>query len=254
MVSIEVHGGPTPHDVLRDALDWGRVVVATLARGVVATRLGLALWAAAPAVIGGQPTTVMTGSMEPRLTPGDVVVSRPVSAGDVRMGKVLLVDDPDQPGHLRMHRYVEDGPRGTIVTKGDANPRQDSTPVEPSAVHGVAFLRVPFVGAPIVWLRAGEWGKVGMLALGLVAVLALCTIDGSLRRLVGPAGRSSDENASRDGGGGPDGGAGTVRVGGAVDVGDSVAVGAGDGQEARVDPAPPGPPPPCIKKKKPSRR
>ncbi|MFJ2979408.1 S24/S26 family peptidase [Curtobacterium sp. NPDC087082] len=225
MVSIEVHGGPTPHDALRDAVDWGRVVVATLARGVVATLLGLALWAAAPAVIGWQPTTVMTGSMEPRLTPGDVVVSRPVSAGDVRMGKVLLVDDPDQPGHLRMHRYVEDGPRGTIVTKGDANPRQDSTPVEPSAVHGVAFLRVPFVGAPIVWLRAGEWGKVGMLALGLVAVLALCTIDGSLRRLVGPAGRSSDDDASRDGGGGPDG------------VGDS-GVGAGDGQEARVDPAP----------------
>ncbi|MCT9622305.1 S24/S26 family peptidase [Curtobacterium sp. C2H10] len=225
MVSIEVHGGPTPHDVLRDAVDWGRVVVATLARGVVATLLGLALWAAAPAVIGWQPTTVMTGSMEPRLTPGDVVVSRPVSAGDVRMGKVLLVDDPDQPGHLRMHRYVEDGPRGTIVTKGDANPRQDSTPVEPSAVHGVAFLRVPFVGAPIVWLRAGEWGKVGMLALGLVAVLALCTIDGSLRRLVGPAGRSSEDDASRDAGGGPDG------------VGDS-GVRAGDGQEARVDPAP----------------
>lgn len=248
MVSIEVHGGPTPHDVLRDAVDWGRVVVATLARGIVATLLGLALWAAAPAVIGWQPTTVMTGSMEPRLTPGDVVVSRPVSAGDVRMGKVLLVDDPDQPGHLRMHRYVEDGPRGTIVTKGDANPRQDSTPVEPSAVHGVAFLRVPFVGAPIVWLRAGEWGKVGMLALGLVAVLALCTIDGSLRRLVGPAGRSSDDDAARDAGGGPDGvgggGGAGVRVrgggGGGIGggIGDSVGVGAGDSQEARVDPAP----------------
>ncbi|MFJ3320071.1 MULTISPECIES: S24/S26 family peptidase [unclassified Curtobacterium] len=242
MVSIEVHGGPTPHDVLRDAVDWGRIVVATIARGVVATLLGLALWAAAPAVIGWQPTTVMTGSMEPRLTPGDVVVSRPVSAGDVRMGKVLLVDDPDQPGHLRMHRYVEDGPRGTIVTKGDANPRQDSTPVEPSAVHGVAFLRVPFVGAPIVWLRAGEWGKVGMLALGLVAVLALCTVDGSLRRLVGPAGRSSDDDAARDGGGGPDGGAGGVRVrdGGGIGVGVGVgdSAGAGDGQEAGVDSVP----------------
>ncbi|MDP4334684.1 S24/S26 family peptidase [Curtobacterium sp. A7_M15] len=218
MVSIEVHGGHTPHDVLRDAVDWGRVVVATLARGVVATLLGLALWAAAPAVIGWQPTTVMTGSMEPRLTPGDVVVSRPVSAGDVRVGKVLLVDDPDQPGHLRMHRYVEDGPRGTLVTKGDANPQQDSTPVEPSAVHGIAFLRVPFVGAPIVWLRGGEWGKIGMLALGLVAVLALCTVDGSLRRLVEPAGSSSDDDPSPDAGDGPDG--------------------VGDGREARVDPAP----------------
>ncbi|MEG8033804.1 S24/S26 family peptidase [Sphingomonas sp. LR61] len=159
MSSIAVHGGPTPHAVLRDVVDWGRVVVGTVARGVVATLLGLALWAAAPALIGWQPTTVMTGSMEPRLTPGDVVVSRPVASGEVRTGKILLADDPDQPGHLRMHRYVEDGPGGTLVTKGDANPQQDSTPLERSAVHGVAFLRIPFVGAPVLWLRQGSGSR-----------------------------------------------------------------------------------------------
>jgi len=205
MVSIEVHGGPTPHDVLCDAVDWGRVVVATLARGVVATLLGLALWAAAPAVIGWQPTTVVTGSMEPRLAPGDVVVSRPVSADEVRMGKILLADDPDQPGHLRMHRYVDDGPGGTLITKGDANPQQDSTPLEPSAVHGVAFLRVPFVGAPIVWIREGEWVKTGTLALGLLAVLALCTIDGSLRRLAAADRDDGDGDGGDDGDGRADG-------------------------------------------------
>jgi signal peptidase len=204
MVSIEVHGGQSPHDVLRDAVEWGRVVVATLARGIVATLLGLALWAAAPAVVGWLPTTVMTGSMEPRLTPGDVVVSRPVSAAEVRIGKVVLADDPDQPGHLRMHRFVERGADGTLVTKGDANPQQDSTPLEPSAVHGVAFLRVPFVGAPIVWLRDGEWVKTGMLAFGLVALLALSTMDGSLRRLAAGDDDPSDASDPPAGGDGPD--------------------------------------------------
>ncbi|ROP64983.1 signal peptidase I [Curtobacterium sp. ZW137] len=186
MVSIEVsgpHAPRAPHDALRDAADWGRVVVATLARGVVATLLGLALWAAAPAVIGWQPTTVMTGSMEPRLVPGDVVVSRPVAPAQLRLGQVLLADDPDQPGHLRMHRYVKAGAAGTLVTKGDANPQRDSTPIERSAVHGVAFLRIPYVGTPIVWLRDGEWHKVVLLALALTAMLYLGTIDGSLRRL-----------------------------------------------------------------------
>lgn len=215
MSSIAVHGGPTPHAVLRDVVDWGRVVVGTVARGVVATLLGLALWAAAPALIGWQPTTVMTGSMEPRLTPGDVVVSRPVASGEVRTGKILLADDPDQSGHLRMHRYVEDGPGGTLVTKGDANPQQDSTPLERSAVHGVAFLRIPFVGAPILWLRQGEWVKVVVLALGLTALLALCTVDGSLRRL---AAVDDADDAGSDGrddahgsGGGPSDGAGAGR-------------------------------------------
>lgn len=215
MSSIAVHGGPTPHAVFRDVVDWGRVVVGTVARGVVATLLGLALWAAAPAVIGWQPTTVMTGSMEPRLTSGDVVVSRPVASGEVRTGKILLADDPDQSGHLRMHRYVEDGPGGTLITKGDANPQQDSTPLERSAVQGVAFLRIPFVGAPVLWLRQGEWAKVVALALGLAALLALCTVDGSLRRL---AAVDDADDAGSDGrddahgsGGGPSDGAGAGR-------------------------------------------
>lgn len=221
MSSIAVHGGPAPHAAVRDAVDWGRVVVATLARGVVATLLGLALWAAAPALIGWQPTTVMTGSMEPRIVPGDVVVSRPVGSGEIATGKVLLADDPDQADHLRMHRYVEDGPGGTMVTKGDANPQQDSTPIERSAVHGIAFLRIPFIGTPIRWISAGEWGLVAMLALGLTAVLALCTIDGSLRRLVDADDVGADDAADGpDDAAGPDGAAGP-------------AAGADDGLEAR---------------------
>ncbi|MCS6557112.1 S24/S26 family peptidase [Curtobacterium flaccumfaciens] len=220
MSSIAVHGGPAPHAAVRDAVDWGRVVVATLARGVVATLLGLALWAAAPALIGWQPTTVMTGSMEPRIVPGDVVVSRPVGSGEIATGKVLLADDPDQADHMRMHRYVEDGPGGTMVTKGDANPQQDSTPIERSAVHGIAFLRIPFIGTPIRWISAGEWGLVAMLALGLTAVLALCTIDGSLRRLV------EDDDESDGAAGGPDDAAGPDDATGPVD-------GTDDGLEAR---------------------
>jgi len=226
MVSIAVHGGPTPHDVLHDAVDWGRVVVATLARGIVATLLGLALWAAAPAVIGWQPTTVMTGSMEPRLVPGDVVVSRPVSAEEVREGKILLADDPDQPGHLRMHRYVEAGPGGTLVTKGDANPQRDSTPLEPSAVHGVAFLRIPFVGSPILWLRQGDWAPIGLLVLGLGALLALCTVDGSLRRLAGADTDTDGGDFGGDGAGSSD----DVRDPSADDVRDPVV---DDRREAR---------------------
>jgi len=201
MVSIAVHGGHTPHDVLHDVVDWGRVVVATAARAVVATLLGLALWSAAPALLGWHPTTVMTGSMAPRLAPGDVVVSRPVAPAEIRPGQILLADDPDQPGHLRMHRFVEPGPDGTVVTKGDANPQVDSTPIERSAVHGVGFLRVPSVATPVLWVREGRWVEVGTVALALVAVLLLCTVDAPLRRR-GPRHRGDGGHA---GSGGPTG-------------------------------------------------
>ncbi|MDK8171057.1 S24/S26 family peptidase [Curtobacterium citreum] len=178
-------GGQHRHarpDTVLDALDWGRVVVGTLARGIVATVVGMALWAAVPAVVGWQSTTVVTASMAPRLVPGDVVVSRPVPTPEVVPGRVLLADDPDQPGHLRLHRYVETGADGTIVTKGDANPAADSTPLDRSAVHGVGYLRIPFIGTPVLWAHEGRWGAVAAAAAALAGLLALCTVDAGLRR------------------------------------------------------------------------
>jgi signal peptidase len=206
MVSIEAGGGHAPQLSLGDVVDWGRVVVGTLARAVVVVLLGLALWSAAPAAIGWKPTTVMSGSMEPRLHPGDVVVSRPVAAAQIREGRVLLADDPDQHGHLRMHRYVDEGPARTIITKGDANPQADSTPLRRSAVHGVGYLRIPYVAAPVLWLRTGEWARLAVAALGFVVLLALCAVDGPLRRV--PACASSPDGDGDDDRSGSDGGRG----------------------------------------------
>ncbi|MGL5866009.1 MAG: LamG-like jellyroll fold domain-containing protein [Dermatophilaceae bacterium] len=161
---------------------WSRLLVATTARAAVATALGLAFWSAAPTAIGWEPTTVVTGSMLPRIQVGDVVVARPVPAGAAQPGQVLLVDDPDRPGRLRLHRFVERDDAGQLLLKGDANPRQDSTPVSPDAVHGVGVLRVPWAGVPVVWARTGQWWGVGVLVLAVAALLALTTLDRPLRR------------------------------------------------------------------------
>ncbi|MGL4175098.1 MAG: LamG-like jellyroll fold domain-containing protein [Dermatophilaceae bacterium] len=161
---------------------WSRLVVATLARAVLAVALGLAFWSAAPTIIGWEPTTVATGSMEPRIHVGDVVVARPVAAADAQPGQVLLVDDPDRSGRLRLHRFVERDDTGGLVLKGDANRHQDSTPVPPYAVHGVGVLRVPWAGVPVGWVTTGQWRQLGLLALAVTALLALTTLDRTLRR------------------------------------------------------------------------
>ena len=181
--------------------DWSRIVVATVARGVVAALLGLAFWAVAPAVLGWQPTTVMTGSMAPRIPVGDVVVSRPVDPLALHQGQVLLFDDPDQPGHLRLHRFDAPGVDGAIVTKGDANPSADSSPVARDAVHGVAMVRVPAVGLPVVWAREGDWAHLGLAAAALAVLLVLTTLDSPLRR-------RASEATGVDGDGTPPGGGG----------------------------------------------
>lgn len=167
--------------------DWSRIVVATVARGLVATLLGMAFWAAAPALLGWQPTTVMTGSMMPRVAVGDIVLARPAAPSQLGVGQVLLFDDPDRAGDLRLHRVESIEPGGTLVTKGDANPAVDSSPVSSADVHGVGVLRVPLLGLPIVWLHEGDVPRVVLAGLAFAVVLALTLIDGPLRRRPEPA-------------------------------------------------------------------
>lgn len=152
------------------AMGWARLAVTVAARGVLFSVLGMLTWALLPIALGWTPTTVMTGSMEPRIHPGDVVISRPAQTDATSLNHILLVDDPDHAGRLRLHRFAEFAPDGNLILRGDANSANDSTPVAPTAVHGVAVLRIPFVGLPMVWFAEKDWGP---FAAVLAAVLGL---------------------------------------------------------------------------------
>jgi hypothetical protein len=157
---------------------WVRLAVTVAARGVLFSILGMLAWALLPTAIGWTPTTVMTGSMEPRIHPGDVVISRPAKADATTLNHILLVDDPDHAGRLRLHRFAEFAPDGNLILRGDANSANDSTPVAPAAVHGVAVLRIPFVGLPVVWIAEKNWAPLAAV-LAAVAGLTLAAASGS---------------------------------------------------------------------------
>lgn len=183
--------------------EWFRVLPATVARMLLLLPVGLLVWVVLPAGIGWQPTDVMTGSMEPRIVAGDVVVARPVEPGSWQIGQVLLVADPDHVGRLRLHRLDHITDTGQLILKGDANADPDSTPIDPSAVRGVAVLRVPWVGAPVVWVAENRWSAVGLVvvttaALGWLARLDRQRTDGRRR----PGGTPGNHTAP----GGPGGG------------------------------------------------
>jgi signal peptidase I len=163
-------------------LGWARLAVGVLSRTVLATLIGLLLWAAVPAVIGWTPTTVMTGSMEPRIHPGDIVVARPVPESSIHRGQVLLFQDPDRADHLRLHRYDDNGQGTQIVTKGDANQAADSTPIDRSAVVGVGYLRVPSLGMPFVWAAGHQWAHLLVAGSVLMLLVLGSRADRSLRR------------------------------------------------------------------------
>lgn len=90
---------------------------------------------------------VMSGSMQPHLQPGDVVLVKEVSPAEIDRGDVITYQRPgEQP---TTHRVVEVQDRGGLrffETKGDANEDPDSEPVPSGAVVGREAFHVPYVG------------------------------------------------------------------------------------------------------------
>lgn len=154
---------------------WLRHTAALCARTVLATLAGLLVWAVLPAVVGWQPTVVLSGSMQPAIRTGDVVVTRELPPGELRPGHVLLAEDPSGSGGLLLHRY-DSSEDGAIVLRGDANEAADSAPVTAEAVHGVGVLRVPWVGLPYAWLVGAQYLPLALTLLGLAACVRLARV------------------------------------------------------------------------------
>jgi signal peptidase len=95
-----------------------------------------------------QPALVGSGSMEPKMYPGDVVIIAKVPADNVVVGDIIQFRVPE--GITVMHRVVEiqetEDSGEVFITKGDANPEPDVDPVIPDNVIGKAVMTIPKIG------------------------------------------------------------------------------------------------------------
>lgn len=145
--------------------------LALLALAVVAVAV---LTALIPLAVGGGAFTVLSGSMEPALHVGSVVVTRPIPPAAVGVGDVITFTDRDRAtgkGRIVTHRVIAVEPGPVFRTQGDANKDADPHPVAAGDVHGVLLYSVPWVGS----LREEIGTTHGLL---LVAGLALLLAGG----------------------------------------------------------------------------
>jgi len=142
-------------------------LVTSLLTGVAAA---LALAFVASTVLGYQHFTVMSGSMEPTISTGDVVVDRRISPLAARVGDVVTFPDPGGTGRLISHRvqsvHVGDG---TVYfeTKGDANNDVQKWTAPADGSIGRVVADVPKIGYLLFWL-SGRWGRLGFVVLPLL--------------------------------------------------------------------------------------
>jgi signal peptidase I len=132
----------------------------------------LLLMALLPMLWGWRPTVVSSGSMAPAIRTGDVLLSGADDGTDLGPGTVILYEDPVR-GDVVAHRIRSVTEDGLYITRGDSNPGNDSTPVDPSQVEAVGQMLVPYVGLPAHWLRTANWLGVALFILGVATAVWL---------------------------------------------------------------------------------
>lgn len=99
--------------------------------------------------------TVLTGSMEPAIPAGSLVVLRPANAKDLRPGDIISFTLPNQAHTLVTHRIAAVRSRDgapVFVTKGDANGEVDAWQIPATGTGWRVAFHIPSVGTPIIWL------------------------------------------------------------------------------------------------------
>jgi signal peptidase I len=124
------------------------------------------------------PLAVTSGSMEPAIRVGDVVLTSPPEH-PMEPGHVITFDDPARPGTLVTHRIVSVDADGRYRTQGDANPTPDSTLVTPDLVEGRGRILVPMAGLPLLWATGNPLLLIVFVA---VTVAAAVVVAGPRRR------------------------------------------------------------------------
>jgi len=96
---------------------------------------------------GWRVDTVFSGSMEPKLKVGSVVVTRPVKAEDIKVGDIITFYSPLKE-RLTSHRViaVEQGSSFDFRTKGDASEDADPFLISAQNVVGKVCFDIPWVG------------------------------------------------------------------------------------------------------------
>lgn len=121
-------------------------------------------------VFGKSILRVVTGSMEPSIYTGEYIIVEKTDVSSLSEGDIISFysDQSDIRGLLVTHRIVGKNSDGSFITRGDANPVDDSTAADPDKIVGKYKGKARF----FIWLNSFVDAK--KLLLLLVVVTMTC--------------------------------------------------------------------------------
>jgi signal peptidase I len=120
---------------------------------------------------------ILTGSMEPSAHPGDLYLTRLVSASTLEVGDIIAINN-QITGTYYSHRIAELRDMNgaiRIITKGDANESPDRDPFMVSPVSEVSksIKIIPYIGRPMVYMNTVQGRQAAATFLVVANILGL---------------------------------------------------------------------------------
>ncbi|WP_328447993.1 signal peptidase I [Streptomyces sp. NBC_00386] len=149
-----------------------RVLSALLSLVVVLLAVGFAVAAYSVKSGNWEASSVLSGSMEPKLPTGSVVIAQREPVKSLKVGDIVIFHRPDEPERQVVHRIVKITPSAegpVLETKGDANRTQDPWHVRPKGdTAWIVRHDVPYIGYVVTAIHTETGFRV---LLGAAAVL-----------------------------------------------------------------------------------
>lgn len=135
-----------------------------------------------PKIGGYCPLIVLTGSMEPEINSGDLIICKQIDGDKVNVGDIIAFFDPDSTGSAVLtHRVVGISEENGVLsfrTKGDANNAEDRLPVLADDLVGIYKSRIPGAGNAAMFMQT----TAGLVVCVIVPLILLIAYDVIRRR------------------------------------------------------------------------
>lgn len=138
----------------------------------------LLVWSILPVKNGPKIFVVLSGSMEPAMHTGSVVIIKPES--QYKIGDIVTFGKNAKTQVPTTHRIISSrAVEGVMLftTKGDANNGPDITEIRQSDIHGKALLSVPYIGYLVNFIRK----PIGLIVV--IVIPALFVIYDEIRKI-----------------------------------------------------------------------
>lgn len=108
---------------------------------------------------------VSTGSMEPKIKTGSIVLSS-LEIDEINKGDIIVFTSPTNEEITIVHRVMQIE-KEEYITKGDNNDNEDDWIVFKSNIKGKVFFTIPYLGYAIQWMKT----PIGFITIIIVPAL-----------------------------------------------------------------------------------